>query len=325
MKRINAFILGICALGAFTACENKDVEFDDFDYQTIYFAKQTPIRTIVLGNDDEDDRTLDNQHQFQVYATVGGVWKNKETRQIQVAVDNSLCAGRTYEDGSAVTPLPEGHYRMLGNTISIKLDSVMGCVTVQLTDAFFADPKSKELHYVLPLRIQTAKDSLLEGKDYTLYAVKYVNRFTGAWISHGTDEIDLNGQKSTQVREAEYLERNEIRYLTTRSMSQCNYALQTQVNADNTLKVLNANLILTYDEAGNITVTTDTPDCEASGSGKWEEKAAKQAWGGKDRDQITLSYTLTYNYTDGGVKKYKTIKSNDILVMRDRQAKLETF
>ena len=139
------------------------------------------------------------------------------------------------------------------------------------------------------------------------------------------DEIDLNGQKSTQVREAAYLEKNEIRYLTTRSMSQCNYALQTQVNADNTLKVLNANLILTYDEAGNITITTDTPDCEASGSGKWEEKAAKQAWGGKDRDQITLSYTLTYNYTDGGVKKYKTIKSNDILVMRDRQAKLETF
>jgi hypothetical protein len=242
-----------------------------------------------------------------------------------VVVDNSLCAGKTYEDGSDVTPLPQSHYQLLGNTISIEPGEVMGCVTVQLTDDFFSDPKSKELHYVLPLRINTAKDSLLEGKDYTLYAVKYVNRFTGAWISHGTDDIDLNGQKTTVVREAEYLERNEIRYLTTRSMTQCNYALQTQVEADNTLKVLNANLILTYDDAGNITITTDTPDCEATGSGKWEEKAAKQAWGGKDRDQITLSYTITFNYTDGGVKKFKTIKANDILVMRDRQAKLETF
>ena len=73
MKRIYAFICGICALSAFTSCENKEVEFDDFDYQTVYFAKQTPIRTIVLG-DNVYPTELDNQHQFEVYATVGGVW-----------------------------------------------------------------------------------------------------------------------------------------------------------------------------------------------------------------------------------------------------------
>ena len=309
---------------ALTSCENKEVEFDDFEYQTVYFAKQTPVRTIVLG-DDIYDRTLDNEHRFQVYATLAGVWKNRETRTIQVAVDNTLCNGLSFDNGEPVEALPASYYQLQGNTITFKEGEVQGCVDVQLTDAFFNDPKSLTLNYVLPLRIVSAKDSLLEGKDYTLYAVNYINKYDGCWISHGTDQINLNGQTFTLLREAEYLEKNELRYLTSRSLTSCNYELQTEVEADGTIKVLKANLILSFDGSDNCTITTDTPDCVVSGSGKWERLGAKQAWGGKDRDQLTLNYTLTYNYTDGEQACYKTYQSNDILVMRDRQSKLETF
>jgi hypothetical protein len=61
-------------------------------------------------------------------------------------------------------------------------------------------------------------------------------------------------------------------------------------------------------------------------------KGAKNAWGGKDRDEIVLNYTIDYEYTDydpnnnwAAVQRHKIVKSADTLVMRDRQTKLETF
>lgn len=288
MKRIYAFICGICALSAFTSCENKEVEFDDFDYQTVYFAKQTPIRTIVLG-DNVYPTELDNQHQFEVYATVGGVWKNRQDRTIQVAVDNSLVTGKTFENGSPVQALPEDYYELLSNTLTIPYGKVMGAVKVQLTDKFFDDAKATSLNYVLPLRIVGAKDSVLTGKDYILYGLKYINKYTGAWISHGTDEIDLNGVKSTETREAEYLEKNEIRYLTTEGLAVSNYSVPTTVEAyryddaakayKKTIVSLPCNLKLTFGQDESCTVVPTTAGCTGSGSGKWTLKGAKNAWG----------------------------------------------
>jgi hypothetical protein len=40
----------------FTACENGDWEFPDYKYSAVYFAYQSPIRTITLG----EDKTVDN-------------------------------------------------------------------------------------------------------------------------------------------------------------------------------------------------------------------------------------------------------------------------
>lgn len=348
MKRIYAFICGICALSAFTSCENKEVEFDDFDYQTVYFAKQSPIRTIVLG-DNVYPTELDNQHQFEIYATVGGVWKNRQDRAIQVAVDNSLIEGKTFEDGTPIQALPEDYYQLLSNTLTIPAGKVQGAVKVQLTDKFFADAKATSLNYVLPLRIVSAKDSVLEGKDYILYGLKYINKYTGAWISHGTDEIDLNGAKSTEKREAEYLEQNEIRYLTTEGLFVCNYTVSTNVEVlrpkeveengvkkivyEKTIETLPCVLKLTFDDADNCVAEVISDKCSGAGSGKWTWKSAKNAWGGKDRDEIALNYTIDYEYMDyvnengewKTVQRHKIVKSADTLVMRDRQTKLETF
>ena len=318
-------ILFLCCFTAgITSCENGDIEFDDFEYQTVYFSQQTPIRTITLG-DDVYDRTLDNEHCFEVYVTLGGVWKNRIDRVIGVVVDNSLCTNKKYADGTEVTPLPENYYQLGSNNITIPAGQIMGAVKVQLTDAFFADPKATSLHYVLPLRIVTSNDSILEGKDYTLYALNYKNKYHGCWISHGTDEINTNGVITTVVREAEYLEKNELRYLTTLGLGVSSYAVETVVDANDTKETLHCNLILTFDANDNCTITTTSENCSVSGSGKWERQGAKKAWGDKDRDQLTLNYTLTYNYTDKGQACYQTYKSNDILVMRDRESKFETF
>lgn len=342
------------SLPLLTACENDDIEFDDYDYQTVYFSQQTPIRTITLGDDDEFSTELDNQHRFELYATLGGVWGNKGNRTVKIAVDNSLCDNLYFSDNSKVMPLPSNYYKLDGDVITIKNGEEWGCVGVQLTDEYFADPLSTKVTYVLPVKMVSASDSILCGKvkdgvaapnrlnnddwsvlpkDYVLYAVKYKNKYHGTWLSHGTDEIDVNGVKETVVREPQYIEKAELRSVTTASLNRSVYSLSTTVDVLNkdgmaAKKTLTCDLILDFDADDNCTVTTVTPDCSASGTGKWVKDGAKKAWGDKDRDELSLNYTVTFNYDyqEGGRKCYKTMACKDVLVMRDRQsAGLELF
>lgn len=358
MKSVLALFATTLLLAA-TSCENGDIEFADYKYQTVYFANQTPIRTITLGT-DEHPNELDNQHKFKLFATCGGVWTNKQDRKLEIAVDNSLCDGITFEDGSPVVPLPQEYYTLASHTITIPAGQLMGGVEVQLTDAFFADPKATGVHYVLPVRIVGCQDSILVGKakptspnpyrlnaadwdvvphDYVLYALKYKNKYHGAWLSHGTDEIDLNGVVTTVVRGNQYREKDETRYLRTVGLDKSTYELSTQVDVDTTKyddkakkmvtvrekKTLKCTLELTFDASDNCTVRVATLGCEGSGTGKWEFEGAKKAWNNADHDQITLDYTVTYHYTDDGRPRYKTFKSKDVLVMKTRENRREDF
>ena len=60
-KILSLLAVGVAAM-AMVSCENQDTDFPDFDYQTGYFAYQTPIRTLVLGNDERADNSIDNAH-----------------------------------------------------------------------------------------------------------------------------------------------------------------------------------------------------------------------------------------------------------------------
>lgn len=360
MKKIILSMLAACAVLFATSCENGDVEFDNYDYQTISFANQAYVRNIQLGDDVylTDD---DNQHKFYIKATLGGDRNLKSEHKVKIVVDNSLCEGLKFADtNQAVTPMPDNYYQLQSDVITIPAGQVAGGVEVQLTDAFFADPKALDKNYVIPIRmVDAGNDSILSGtkketvenpvlqnaddwnvapKNYTLCCVTYKNAYHGAWISHGTDNIDLDGTTSVVTREAEYLENNDIRYMTTLGLGTAKYALSTVVDITNakgeaTTATLNANLILNVDDSGNVTVKaednelTDVPGSgnggkysyTATGSGKWEYKGAKKAWGDKDRDQMTLDYTLTYTYTDKGVNHVKKYTCKDILVFRDHQ------
>ena len=211
MKKILLSMLTVATLLLTSSCENSDIEFGDFEYQTVYFARQTPVRTITLG-DDVYDTSLDNAHKFQIYATLGGVEKNKKDRLIQFVVDKSLCDGLTFSDGSPVQVMPSEYYSLSSNTITIPSGNIMGAVDVQLTDAFFADSKSIDVTYIVPLRMTACQDSILSGtakdgvtnpnrlnsndwstspKDYILYAVKYKNKWHGAWISQSIIKTEV--------------------------------------------------------------------------------------------------------------------------------------
>ena len=328
-NKITCAICAICGVMA-TSCENGDIEFPDFDYQTVYFARQTPVRTITLG-DDVFPTDLDNQHRCQIYATMGGVNTNKKDRTIQIAVDQYLCDGLQFSEGTDVTPMPASYYTLSGNSITIPSGEIMGCVDVQLTEAFFADPASVETTYVIPVRMVSASDSILKGKDYVLYAVKYKNKYHGCWLSRGTDVLSTTGDEdSTVTRMPEYWEQADLVYLTTIGLQQSRYNVSTNVTVvddkgKSTVETKTCSLILTFDGSDHVTVSTDTEGCTATGSGQWERQAAKKAWGDKDRDQLTLQYEVTYTYESTGQTVTTIRKTTETLVMRDRQSLLKDF
>src|SRR5918911_4781240 len=105
MKR--TFFILLVSLAVLTAC-NKDWEFPDYKYTTVYFPYQAPVRTLVLGEDIYDN-TLDNQHKFLIMATMGGVYENKKDVTLNVAVDNSLARNLKFNaaNGDSVIAMPD--------------------------------------------------------------------------------------------------------------------------------------------------------------------------------------------------------------------------
>src|SRR5690606_32827517 len=181
------------------SCKNQDWEFPDFDYQTVYFAHQYPVRTITLGEDIYDN-SLDNEWKFQIMATTGGVYESG-TVNVDIAVVDSLANGLEFgNSGNEILAMPREYYTLASDQIVIPGGSVVGGVEVQLTSAFFADPLAIQNTYVIPVVMTNVSnaDSILSGvpagtnpkrtnpgdwaiqpKDFVLYAVKYINPWHG--------------------------------------------------------------------------------------------------------------------------------------------------
>lgn len=336
MKKIFIITLLTAILtGVFTSCENGDWEFPDYEYSAVYFAYQSPVRTIVLG-EDVFDTSLDNDYKCQIMATMGGVYANTKDIEIGIRVDNTLCEGLFF-DGSdrEILPMPTDYYSLSAEKITIEKGTVLGGVTVQLTDAFFSDPKSLETNYVIPVLMTNVvnADSILSGKplvdnpkrgisadwdvkpkDFILYAVKYINPYDANYLRRGADVIS-GGQSGTLTRHAQYVEKDEvINKIKTRSLSTISWEHQTRDMNDITRNSL---ILLTFNEQGDCTVTSETDGVSAIGSGKFVSKGDKNSWGNMDRDVLYLDYTIDY----GDIQ----VSTKDTLVVRDRGVKAEWF
>src|SRR5690349_15415659 len=92
MKSKHILACLVVVAGVFSSCnKNQDVSFNDFDYQTVYFASQFPVRTVVLGEDLLVDNSLDNEHKVAIKATMGGARENRNNVVIGFDVDDALC------------------------------------------------------------------------------------------------------------------------------------------------------------------------------------------------------------------------------------------
>lgn len=324
---------------AFTSCKNEDWEFPDFDYQTVYFAYQYPVRTITLG-DDIFDTSMDNEGKFRILATTGGVYSSPRDVLVNVAVDESLADELLFEvNGHEIEVLPSEYYQLAAQSLVIPKGEVTGGIEIQLTSGFFNDPKAIKKSYVLPLRITDISnaDSVLSGvglvenpqrnnpadwsvvpKDFVLYALKYVNPWHGNYLRRGQDVIKGNNGNTaldeTVVRHAEFVNEDELNTLQTRSMTEVEFPLSFPGEDGTNIP---ADLLLTFDDSGNCTVSALGNGYTATGSGKFVSKGEVKSWGNQDRDAIYLQYEIDL--------PQMKISSTDTLVVRDRGVGMETF
>jgi len=306
---------------ALSSCKNSEFDFPDNEVQTVYFAYQGPIRTVTMG-EDIFDTTLDNQGKIQIMGTTAGVYSNKNDITIGISVNNALVQGNSFPApyNNAVVAMPANYYRLASDKIVIPKGSLIGGVEVQLTDAFFADPLAVTRNYVIPLVMNSVDQgkTILNNKNFTLYAVKYINTWDGNYLRRGKDVVTgKNGNTALNqniIRHNQFVEKDEINKLNTRSLTQLEFPVTFRGNGGVNI---NRTLLLNFDAAGNCAITAADASFTATGSGKFVKKGEKQSWGNQDRDALYLNYQVELSD--------RTINTMDTLVMRDRAVKAETF
>ena len=330
MKKALILLLMISGL---IACENKHKDFPDFNYNAVYFPVQFPVRTLSLGNDDIDN-SLDKELKFHIGVSIGGLYHNTKNWKVGYEVDESLCDSL----GNDVKALPSSYYTLdpVGE-VTIPSGSFSGYILVQLTNDFLADSLASGDHYVVPLRITyTNADSILSGvptvgnpdkrivsdwdasnpaKDFTLYMIKYVNEYHGAYLRRGVDygQDAFGNNTDTTTYHHQYVEQDEVVHLST--------SARHTVTTD----FIGGNSGAGFAFKINIDPSSGDAVVESDASSKYKIAQSVSGsyvpggdtWGGRPRDVIYLNYKYRV-----GIYNHQVF---DTLVFRDRGIAYEEF
>jgi len=327
-----AFVLG------FAACKNQEIEFDDFGTTAVYFPIQNPARTLILGKYDVGLNENDNNHRFEIGVTLAGVYANKEERKVHFQLDTDLLS-----NVSNVKALPADYYTIeTPSPVTIPAGTMKGRITVQLTEKFFDDSLSfaalNQVNYAVPLVITQVEnvDTVLRGvavvenpsrvrpedwsilpKDYTLYGIKYINKYHGYYLRRGIDVLtNESGKTISSIYRNKYVERDELVMVTTTGKN--SVELSNLVRRGKLSSPGNVNMELSFDDAGNCSIKSfGTDPYNVTGTGKFVENGG--SWGGKEHDAIFLNY----RYTDAANNEDHNV--TDTLVIRDRNVVYEEF
>ena len=376
--------LTIIAALAFTiiACENQDIEFEDFGSTAVYFPYQTPARTLIQGKYDLGFNDNDNKGRFEIGVNMSGVYNNDKDRKVffELAPDliNSSVIG---VDSVNVKVLPSDYFTIEQESpVIIPAGSHKGRIPIQLNDAFFDDSQSfaefGEVHYVVPLLSTGTEeiDSLLTGvplvdypvkvrsddweiqpKDYTLFGIKFMNKYQGKYLRRGEDKIEGSSEvfkttiatgvtetqttdiDTTTVYRNQYVVKDEVTDITTAGRNKAistNFIRRAGLDSSSTVY-----LLLTFNDNDEITITNADEDSVIvieNGSGRFLEDGDE--WGGERRDVIYLEYEYqdkevsTVQEKSFGRLISETITTVDLthivkdtLVIRDRNVTFEEF
>jgi hypothetical protein len=296
------------------SCGNEDITFPDYDRQTIYMPYQYPVRTLSLGN-DRIDNSLDRQHKFNIGVVVGGYYNtNKRDWRVDFAVDESLVPDNLYRGDNKIEALPATHYTLTPESqMVIPRGSFSGLIEVQLTDAFFADPRALTGAWVIPVKITGSPDTehiiwgtpqegmeeiadLHKAEDwsvqpmyFSLFGVKYLNPWHGSWLRSGRlivrDDLGAVIESECVDYTTEFVEKGDAVKFTTSSMN--------SVTADTGVGAERWKMSLTVDTETNRIVVSSVSGIGVYGTGSY--KINGESWGGTPeqptpRDAVYLNY-----------------------------------
>ncbi|MHB0753784.1 DUF5627 domain-containing protein [Polaribacter sp. M15] len=376
--------LVICVIAfSILACENQINDFPDFGSTSVYFPFQTPVRTLIQGKYDLGFNDNDNNGRFEIGVTMSGVYNNDIDRKVHFELAPDLIDATALGlDTVNVEVLPSSYYTIEQESpLTIPSGSIKGRIPVQLSDAFFDDPKSfaefGEVHYVIPLKITDYEqlDSLLVGvpaegvtspirikaddwqslpKDYTLFGIKYMNKYQGIYLRRGEDTalgsnesvtVYANGDPTETVTEniegstvyrSEFVVEDELLPLATSGRNEVTttIAVRRPGSATNSTLFLN----LAFNDNEEITVTNADPNSSVTVTGTGNFVEDGDEWGGKSRDVIYLDFQYRELVVEVSENRFfgrlistttntfdllHTVK--DTLVIRDRDVKFEEF
>jgi len=339
MKKILYTVYSFLLLALLPACENQEWEFADFDYTTAYFPFQSPVRTLILDDTYEIDNSNDLQLKFIISAAMGGVYENRETRTLRYEVDETLADGLVSANGDPVMALPQTYYSFSGtadNTFTIPSGALSGGIEVQLSEAFLNDSLAVGMNYVIPLRlVEASTDSILMGKpvtgspdvrrasdwevqpkNFTLFGIKYVNKYHGTYLMRGESEV-RDAATNDLVEEVSYRQNlvvnDEVVRLGTFYRNSVTYSNEVRLSGGSpgTFK-----FAINFNDSDNATIAeTEGSDFPVTGTATFV--AGGDTWGGKDRNAIYLDYTVN----DGTYLHHAT----DTLVFRNKGIVFEEF
>ncbi|MBB3696892.1 DUF1735 domain-containing protein [Flammeovirga yaeyamensis] len=235
MKKILYILTLACLL---TSCAY-DSYLNDFDETTVYFAHQTPIRTLIV----------DEYEQIKLGVAFGGRRENTNNEWVEFEVDPSLLEGTSY------TLLPSELYSLSNeNSISIPSGSFQGDITVAFDMQRLTEAAAPMTNLALPVRItSTSLDQIHESKGYTIILFKYIAKLDGTWYQKGVSKMtDIAKDSSWTVTYSQpTLERNRSNVLNTKTKNEV--VANAMGNSDYHLNILmeDSDITLSSEEVAN--------------------------------------------------------------------------
>lgn len=358
----NRCLIFAAVISLLTACQNGDGilggnDFDDYTEQNVYFPIRYPVRTLILG-EDRIDNSIDNMHAFHIGASIGGLRENTSDIQLQYEVKPDLLSdlqGVDSKNGMLrdMMMMPASYYSIENEGEStIKAGGFNSLIRVNLTDDYFNDPEAYKLTYAIPLQLtETSFGNILSGKakssvdspnpvnagdwesggqprDFTIFAVKYVNPWHGNYFQRGVQKI---GGEIDTIFHTQDIEKGQLSKMVTSGYKEALYHRMGDFFGDKYYSVLK----FSDSTNGEGTITVSTPEGAAytvSGTGNYYESSTDFAiehgsWlmsptTGKDTPHLTL--TLDFEVQDlanvGDVYQF-----TDTLVFRDKGISYEEF
>lgn len=293
---IKTALIALSALGL-NACY--DSFTSDYDYSTVCFAVQNPVRYVIADRDME----------IYVGVAIGGKREVDMSDWAKFSIQPSLL------DGTNFTLLPESYYELADpDTFRVrKSNSPAADVAITFTEAFYQDPNSVNLFYALPLVIESSSlDVVNEGMEYSIVAIRYISTYHGTYYVKGSvTELDAPGGTpvdATVTYAESDLSRNFTRDFSTLSRRTVSRpGLANFVLGDNE----RAAVVLTVSPTANNDGTWNVTVEDNSGTVVISNATGKYTPG--DRPQFDVSFECTRTIPATGAVHYYKVDETYIL------------
>jgi hypothetical protein len=303
----NKIVIAILLALYITSCEKYDDFTNDFDYTTVYFAYQKPVRSLFADNLN-----------MEVGVVLGGRRVNSKVEQVSFKIAPELLTDIDIVGTNTFTLLPENYYTLSDpSTMYIQKGKFTGTVGVKLNESFLSDPLATQKTYALPILItNTSADSILAKKNYTIVLVKYINKHHGVYYHRGVrKKYDASGN---------FIPGSELSYASNLSQEFIQNIVWNVFTENATMLKTNGVAEFTTGSGGNYSLKlTHAPDDKvgiASGTGSLISNVVDN--GGSTFDKVKKNYYLKYEYTD--VNNIKNVMV-DTLYFRNDELKLELW